>query len=133
MEGCRVKDLREIDVIKKEQKRQEKRMKVSEEMSKKIGKKVRKELKIKGTNSIIRDILTIYSNTMFKTQLYLPNKANEMLDKLAKKIGSSKSELVRKAVDEFLQKYDKTKLKEAYGIWKDYEIDLRGMRDDWKR
>jgi Arc/MetJ-type ribon-helix-helix transcriptional regulator len=106
-------------------------------MSKKIGKKsnkkVRKELKIKGANSIIRDILTIYSNMMFKTQLYLPNKANEMLDKLAKKIGSSKSELVRKAVDEFLQKYDKTKLKEAYGIWKDYEIDLRGMRDDWKR
>ena len=94
---------------------------------------MRKELKVKSIKSIIKDVATIYSNIMFKTQLYLPNSANEMLDKLAKKIGSSKSELVRKAVDEFLQKYDKTKLKEAYGIWDGYEIDLRGMRDDWKR
>jgi hypothetical protein len=29
MGGCRMEDLREIDVIKKEQKRKEKRMKVS--------------------------------------------------------------------------------------------------------
>ena len=117
MRDCRVNYLRETGGKK----------------GKKSNNKARKELKVSGINSIIRDILTIYSNAMFKTQLYLPNKANEMLDKLAKKIGSSKSELVRKAVDEFLQKYDKTKLKEAYGIWKDYEIDLRGMRDDWKR
>jgi uncharacterized membrane-anchored protein YjiN (DUF445 family) len=117
MRDCRMNDLR----------------KIGGKTGNKSNNKARKELKVNAVNSIISDTLTIYSNTMFKTQLYLPNKANEMLDKLAKKIGSSKSELVRKAVDEFLQKYDKTKLKEAYGIWKDYEIDLRGMRDDWKR
>jgi len=128
-----MESLREIDVIKKEQKRKENRAKKSEKIGKKNNNKVKKQLKAKGVNGIISDILTISSNTMFKTQLYLPNKANEMLDKLAKKIGSSKSELVRKAVDEFLQKYDKTKLKEAYGMWEGYEIDLRGARDDWKR
>ena len=41
---------------------------------------MRKELKVKSIKSIIKDIATIYSNIMFKTQLYLPNSANEMLD-----------------------------------------------------
>ena len=70
---------------------------------------------------------------MFKTQLYLPDEANKMLDALARKLGSSKSELLRTAVDDFLRKYDDKKLEEAFGIWKENEIDLRGMRNEWER
>ena len=70
---------------------------------------------------------------MFKTQLYLPQNANAALDDIAKKTGNSKSELVRRAVDEFLQKYDKGKLEDAFAIWSDYEIDIRGLRNEWSR
>ena len=58
-----------------------KRGRVPYEIAKKC-KKMRKELKVKSIKSIIKDIATTYSNIMFKTQLYLPNSANEMLDKL---------------------------------------------------
>lgn len=82
---------------------------------------------------IIRDIVTIYSRNMYKTQLYLPDEAREELDAISKKTSLSKSELVRRAVAEFTSKYSKRKLTKAFGVWKNHEINVRGLRDEWNR
>lgn len=84
-------------------------------------------------NDIIRDMVTISSNIMYKTQLYLPDKANVQLSAVAKKTSISKSELIRRAIAEFLSKYDKSKLTRAFGVWRNNEINIRGLRDEWNR
>jgi hypothetical protein len=70
---------------------------------------------------------------MFKTQLYIPDETNTMLDEISKTTGTSKSQLLRRAIAEFLQKYDKGKLEKAFGMWARYNIDLRGLRSEWER
>lgn len=87
---------------------------------------------MKEKNGILQDVITISSSNMYKTQLYLPDEANVQLNAVAKKTSISKSELIRRAVAEFLSKYDKSKLTKAYGVWaKNDEINLRGLRDEW--
>ena len=84
--------------------------------------------------AIIRDITTISSNYMYKTQLYLPDEAKLELEAISRKTSISKSELIRRAVAEFTSKYDKSKLTKAFGVWKHYEeINIRGLRDEWNR
>lgn len=68
---------------------------------------------------------------MFRTQLYITHKANDMLDLMAKKQKRTKAELIREAVDEFLGKYDKGKLQQGFGVWKNYNIDLKEVKNEW--
>ena len=83
--------------------------------------------------SIIRDIVTISRKNMYKTQLYLPDEAKIELEAIARKTSMSKSELIRRAVAEFTNKYSKAKLTKAYGVWKSREINVRSLRDEWNR
>jgi metal-responsive CopG/Arc/MetJ family transcriptional regulator len=59
---------------------------------------------------------------MFRTQVYLSDSAHEKLSKVAQMSGKSQSELLRQAVDEFLDKKNEKhrieSIRKAAGIWK---------------
>lgn len=70
---------------------------------------------------------------MAQLRIYLKKQMNIALDLLAKKAGFSKNELIRIAVKEFLRKRStESALKEAFGMWKDYDFDFRELRDEWE-
>jgi|GEM_PF-5060505 len=70
---------------------------------------------------------------MVKIQIYMSEAVNGMMDKIAKKRGILKSQLLRIAVEDFLRKYGFKNLDEAFGIWKGYDLNLEGMRHEWER
>ena len=60
---------------------------------------------------------------MKRTQIYLTEKEQDELQRLSDKKGTSKSALVREAVDQYLAKHSEKHRKEVFervaGIWKD--------------
>lgn len=76
---------------------------------------------------------------MKRTQIYLTEKEQEQLDKLSEKKGTSKSALVREAVDQYLAKhtkeYRREVIKRVAGIWKDRDDlpDFEKLRKEWDR
>ena len=76
---------------------------------------------------------------MVRTQIYLTDNQREELAAISKTVGKKQSELIREAVDRFIDEEGhnrrKVVLHEAAGIWKDREDlpDFRAMRAEWDR
>ena len=76
---------------------------------------------------------------MVRTQLYLTEREREELAALARATGRKQSELIREAVDRFLEQSSRRRrdavLDRAAGLWKDRD-DLphfRALRGQWDR
>jgi len=76
---------------------------------------------------------------MIRTQIYLTEEENRAVTRLGKSQGSGKSEIIRQAIDEFIQRRDGAgrlkALRAARGMWADYSNlpDLRKMRKSFDR
>ena len=76
---------------------------------------------------------------MVRTQLYLTAEERDALSKLAQRTGRKQSELVREAVDAYLDREAggerRQMLRELAGIWNDREDvpDFTDIRREWDR
>ena len=76
---------------------------------------------------------------MKRTQIYLTEKEQDELQRLSDKKGTSKSALVREAVDQYLAKHSEEHRKGVFervaGIWKDRDDlpDFEKLRKEWDR
>ncbi len=75
---------------------------------------------------------------MNRTQIYLTPHETIGVTKVAVATGRKKSEVIREAIDQYLQRVTPqdgiVKLRAARGIWKDRkDIDLRKIRDEFDR
>ena len=76
---------------------------------------------------------------MIRTQIYLTDDENSAISRLSNVLGHRKSELIRQAIDEFIERRDTTnrlkKLRAARGIWADRRDipDIRQMRAKFDR
>lgn len=76
---------------------------------------------------------------MVRTQLYLTEAERDELAALAKATGKKQSELIREALDRFLEQSSVNRrdvvLDRAAGLWKDRDDlpDFRALRDEWDR
>lgn len=76
---------------------------------------------------------------MVRTQIYLTEEEREGLDSMARATGKKQSELIREAVDRFLDLNKGARreavIKDAAGMWKDRTDlpDFRAERRSWDR
>ncbi len=75
---------------------------------------------------------------MNRTQIYLTSDEIKGVSSVAEKTGRKKSEVIREAIDQYLQRFtpqdNLKKLRTARGIWKDRkDIDLREIRREFER
>ena len=76
---------------------------------------------------------------MVRTQIYLTGRQRDELDAIARASGKKQSELIREAVDRFIDQAGSRRrenvLREAAGIWKDRTDlpDFKATRADWER
>jgi predicted DNA-binding protein len=67
----------------------------------------------------------IRKRAVVRTQIYLTKEEHEGLDFLSKQLGNKKSELIRKAIDQYLSAFStKNRLRRLHvcrGMWKDRE------------
>lgn len=76
---------------------------------------------------------------MIRTQIYLTKRERDELKRLAKRSGRKQSELIRKAIDEFVERQRpegmQTALDALAGAWKDKQDvpDYRCLRDEWSK
>ena len=76
---------------------------------------------------------------MIRTQIYLTNRQREELAAVAETLGKKQSELIREAVDRFIDEQGRdrreTVLREAAGMWKDRTDipDFSALRAKWDR
>ncbi|MCP4666697.1 MAG: ribbon-helix-helix domain-containing protein [Deltaproteobacteria bacterium] len=76
---------------------------------------------------------------MVRTQIYLTERQRDELSAIARTAGKKQSELIREAVDHFIDQSGRRRreavLREAAGIWKDRTDlpDFRAMRAQWDR
>lgn len=76
---------------------------------------------------------------MVRTQIYLTERQRDELAAIAKTAGKKQSELIREAVDRFIDEAGRTRretvLREAAGIWQDRTDlpDFKATRAEWDR
>jgi len=76
---------------------------------------------------------------MIRTQIYLTDRQRSELAAISKTLGKKQSELIREAVDRFIDQAGHRRreivLREAAGIWKDREDlpDFNAIRAEWDR
>ncbi len=76
---------------------------------------------------------------MIRTQIYLTKRQRDELTAICKVLGKKQSEVIREAVDQFIEQMrnirHKKVLEEAAGIWKDRTDlpDFRKIRVEWDR
>ena len=76
---------------------------------------------------------------MVRTQIYLTERQRGELAAIAKSAGKKQSELIREAIDRFIDQAAggrrESVLREAAGIWKDRKDlpDFRQIRNEWDR
>jgi predicted transcriptional regulator len=76
---------------------------------------------------------------MIRTQIYLTKKERDELKRLARESGRKQSELIREAIDEFVERRQPQRtqaiLDSLAGVWKDKADlpDVRRLRDEWNR
>lgn len=76
---------------------------------------------------------------MIRTQIYLSEEESSAIARLAAVFGKGKSEVIRTAIDEFIERRDAAsrlqRLRAAKGIWQDREDapDVRQMRAEFDR
>jgi hypothetical protein len=76
---------------------------------------------------------------MVRTQIYLTQRQRDELAAIAETCGKKQSELIREAVDQFIDQAGSSRrdvvLRQAAGIWKDRTDlpDFEAVRGDWDR
>ncbi|MRR36798.1 ribbon-helix-helix domain-containing protein [bacterium] len=76
---------------------------------------------------------------MVRTQIYMTKSQRDGLKAVAKAVGKKQSELIREAIDRFIEDASggrrEAVLREAAGIWKDRKDlpDFRAVRAGWDR
>ncbi len=76
---------------------------------------------------------------MIRTQIYLTDRQRSELAAISKTLGKKQSELIREAVDRFIDQAGESRreivLREAVGIWKDRTDlpDFKEIRTEWDR
>lgn len=76
---------------------------------------------------------------MNRTQIYLTSSQNQSLTRLSHMLDEGKSELIRRAIDEFLSRREKNnklkKLRSARGMWSGRKdiLDIRKQRSEFDR
>ncbi len=76
---------------------------------------------------------------MVRTQIYLTERQRDELAAIARTAGKKQSELIREAVDRFIDQSGRSRresvLREAAGIWKDRRDlpDFKATRAEWDR
>ena len=76
---------------------------------------------------------------MIRTQIYLTDRQRAELAAISKTLGKKQSELIREAVDRFIDQEGHSRrkiiLQEAAGIWKDRTDlpDFKAIRTQWDR
>lgn len=76
---------------------------------------------------------------MIRTQIYLTEEEISAISRLSSVLGHGKSELIRQAIDEFIDRRDTTnrlkKLRAARGMWEERQDipDIRQMRKEFDR
>ena len=76
---------------------------------------------------------------MVRTQIYLTEQQRDKLAAIAKTVGKKQSELIREAIDRFIDQVSSSRrelvLCEAAGIWKDRTDlpDFNTIRVEWDR
>jgi predicted transcriptional regulator len=76
---------------------------------------------------------------MVRTQIYLTEKERDALRDLARQTGKKQSELIRRAIDDFLDRFQpqdrRAMLEQARGMWKDRDDlpDFRALRREFDR
>jgi hypothetical protein len=76
---------------------------------------------------------------MVRTQIYLTEEENTAISRLSKVLGGGKSQIIRQAIDEFIQKRESSRrlnaLREACGMWADRTDlpDFRALRESFDR
>ena len=76
---------------------------------------------------------------MVRTQIYLTEHQREELAMIAKSSGKKQSELIREAIDRFINQagssHRELVLRETAGIWKDRTdlLDFKSIRAEWDR
>ena len=81
----------------------------------------------------------IIGGVVVRTQIYLTERQRDELAAIARTVGKKQSELIREAVDCFIEKEGhgqrESVLRETAGIWKEREDlpDFRKLREEWDR
>ena len=76
---------------------------------------------------------------MVRTQVYLTEQQRDELAGIAKTVGKKQSELIREAIDQFIDHVGSRRrevvLREAAGIWKNRTDlpDFKAVRAEWNR
>jgi hypothetical protein len=76
---------------------------------------------------------------MVRTQIYLTEKEQAALRNLARQTGKKQSELIRRAIDDFIDRYQPRDrlaiMEQAWGIWKDRDDlpDFQALRREFDR
>ena len=75
---------------------------------------------------------------MIRTQIYITEEEQEALEKLSKERNTTKSSIIREAIDQYVADKEAEKKKtimDFAGIWKDKKDipDVRELREDWER
>ena len=76
---------------------------------------------------------------MVRTQIYLTERQRDELATMAKSAGKKQSELIREAIDRFIDtsgsRHRELVLREAAGMWKDRTDlpDFKSIRAEWDR
>ena len=76
---------------------------------------------------------------MVRTQIYLTERQREELASIAKTAGKKQSEIIREAVDRFIDQIGHSRreavLRAAAGVWKDRKDlpDFKATRAEWDR
>lgn len=76
---------------------------------------------------------------MIRTQIYLTDRQRAELEAISKTLGKKQSELIREAVDRFIDQTGRNRreivLRRAAGIWKDRTDlpDFETIRTEWDR
>jgi len=76
---------------------------------------------------------------MKRTQVYLTQNEHKALGQLSRQTKKKRSEIIREAIDEHLQRQNQKRkaradiLDEVAGIWKDNDFDFDALRKSWNR
>lgn len=76
---------------------------------------------------------------MVRMQIYLTEKQRAALRNLARQTGKKQSELIRRAIDDFIDRYQPRDrlaiMEQAWGIWKDRDDlpDFQALRREFDR
>lgn len=76
---------------------------------------------------------------MIRTQVYLTQEEKLGIEELAERTGKSQSELIRLAIDRYLERVSdearNKRMQEAFGLWREREDlpDIDSLRREWDR